>query len=148
AASCSRGAMFLSSLVLLAGSPVQGQEILIGLTATDSLIQFPSTTPGTILGTTAITGLQAGESIVRIDFRPATGGLYGIGSTSRLYLIDPITGTASAVGPVFVVPLSGATFGVDFNPVVDRIRIVSNTGQNIRINPNNGTTAGVDPGLN
>ena len=31
--------------------------------------------------------------------------------------------------------LSGTDFGFDFNPTVDRIRVVSNTGQNLRLNP-------------
>ena len=36
--------------------------------------------------------------------------------------------------------LSGANFGVDFNPVADRLRVVSNTGQNLRINVDTGDT--------
>ena len=36
--------------------------------------------------------------------------------------------------------LSGTSFGFDFNPVVDRIRIVSNTGQNLRVHPVTGVT--------
>ena len=36
--------------------------------------------------------------------------------------------------------LSGTSFGVDFNPQVDRLRIVSNTGQNLRIVPDNADT--------
>ena len=36
--------------------------------------------------------------------------------------------------------LSGTSFGFDFNPVVDRIRIVSNTGQNLRAHPVTGLT--------
>ena len=35
-----------------------------------------------------ITGLQSGEAVVGIDMRPATGQLYGVGSSGRLYLID------------------------------------------------------------
>ena len=36
--------------------------------------------------------------------------------------------------------LDGTDFGVDFNPVVDRLRVVSNTGQNLRINVDTGAT--------
>ncbi len=35
-------------------------------------------------------------------------------------------------------PRSRSAFGFDFNPVVDRIRIVSNTGQNLRVHPETG----------
>ena len=36
--------------------------------------------------------------------------------------------------------LSGASFGVDFNPAADRLRIVSDTGQNLRVKVDDGTT--------
>jgi hypothetical protein len=95
----------------------------------------------------AITGLAAGEKLVGLDTRPANGQLYGVGSTSRLYVIDPASGVATPVGAVFSTPLSGTHFGVDFNPTVDRLRIVSNTGQNLRIDPTTGAVAGVDTAL-
>ena len=38
--------------------------------------------------------------------------------------------------------------GFDFNPTVDRIRVVTNTGQNLRLNPNDGTIAATDLNLN
>jgi hypothetical protein len=43
--------------------------------------------------------------------------------------------------------LSGGRFGFDFNPTVDRIRLVSDGGQNLRLNPNDGTVAGMDTAL-
>jgi hypothetical protein len=36
------------------------------------------------------------------------------------------------------VPLAGTAFGVDFNPAADRLRIVSDTGQNLAHNVNDG----------
>jgi hypothetical protein len=48
---------------------------------------------------------------------------------------------------VFGTALSGEQFGVDFNPVADRLRIVSDTGQNLRIEPTLGAVAGVDTAL-
>jgi hypothetical protein len=85
-----------------------------------------------------ITGLQAGELILGIDFRPANGQLYALGSTSRLYTINVSSGAAAVVGAAFTPALDGASFGFDFNPMADRIRVVSNTGQNLRINPADG----------
>lgn len=97
----------------------------------------------------AITGLQAGENILGIDMRPATGQLYALGSTSRLYIINMSSGAAAVVGTAaFTTLLSGTSFGFDFNPVVDRIRVVSNTGQNLRLDPNTGMIAAVDGTLN
>lgn len=87
----------------------------------------------------AISGLQAGENIVGLDIRPANGMLYAVGSNSRIYTINTATGAATFVATLSV-PLSGASFAVDFNPVPDRIRIISNTGQNLRVNPADGAT--------
>lgn len=109
-----------------------------GLTASNNLIRFNTARPNIILSTTPITGLQAGENLLGIDFRPATGQLYGLGSTSRIYTINTATGAATNVG-VLTTTLSGTDFGIDFNPVPDRFRIVSSTGQNLRANPNDGT---------
>jgi hypothetical protein len=114
----------------------------------NELIRFHSATPGTILGTATISGLQFGEQLVGIDMRPADGQLYGVGSTSRLYLLNAITGAATQIGPVFPTALSGTRFGVDFNPQVDRLRIVSDVEQNFRVNPTNGALSGVDTNLN
>lgn len=99
--------------------------------------------------TKPITGLQAGENILGIDMRPATGQLYALGSTSRLYTINMSSGVAAAVNAAPFAPmLTGTSFGFDFNPTVDRIRVVSNSGQNLRLDPNTGLVAVVDGTLN
>lgn len=104
---------------------------------------------GSILNTATLTGLMPMEKILAMDFRPATGQLYGIGSTSRLYVINPETGVSRMIGTGPVMPaLSGTMSGFDFNPTVDRIRIVTNTGQNLRINPENATVAATDININ
>jgi len=90
----------------------------------------------------AITGLAGGERLLGIDTRPANGQLYAVGSTGRLYVIDPTSGAAGQVGTPFATALSGERFGVDFNPTVDRLRIVSDTRQNLRIDPTTGAVAG------
>lgn len=99
--------------------------------------------------TKPITGLLSGEKIVGLDMRPATGQLYALGSSSRLYVINMASGAAMAVGTgPFSQRLNGSWFGFDFNPTVDRIRIVSNMGQNLRAHPVTGDIAFVDGGLN
>ncbi|GAB3999023.1 hypothetical protein GCM10028807_48100 [Spirosoma daeguense] len=97
----------------------------------------------------SITGMQPGETIFGLDFRPANGQLYALGSTSRLYTINLGTGAATALGGgPFSPALSGTDIGFDFNPTVDRIRVVTNSGQDLRLNPNDGTVAAVDGILN
>lgn len=99
--------------------------------------------------TKAITGLQSGETILGVDMRPANGQLYALGSSSRLYTINTSSGAATVVGTAAFTPaLSGTSFGFDFNPTVDRIRVVSNTGQNLRLHPTLGTAVATDGALN
>jgi hypothetical protein len=75
--------------------------------------------------------------------------LFALGSTSRIYAINMSSGVATAIGAgPFVPALVGTSFGFDFNPTVDRIRVVSNLGQNLRLNPNDGTVAFTDGNLN
>ncbi|HYF49650.1 MAG TPA: DUF4394 domain-containing protein, partial [Planctomycetota bacterium] len=58
---------------------------------------------------------------------------------------DPGTGVATFVGgPITPTPTIAATFGLDFNPVPDRIRFVSDLEQNLRLNPDTGALAATD----
>lgn len=124
-------------------------ETAFALNGRNMLIRFDTNTPGFTDSAQVIRGLQPGESILGIDFRPANGMLYGLGSQNRLYVIDTATGMATAVGSApFLTPLEGTEFGFDFNPTVDRIRVVSNTGQNLRLHPDTGAVAAVDGRLN
>jgi hypothetical protein len=140
------GATSLRGLAAESGSGVG--FMAIGLTTTNQLVTFNTSRPNMIVSTVSITGLQAGENILGIDFRPATGQLFGLGSTSRLYTINQMTGAATQVGTAGAFTLNGTDFGFDFNPVPDRIRVVSNTGQNLRLNPNDGTLTATDTPLN
>jgi hypothetical protein len=111
-----------------------------------TLISFDSSSPGALQTGVAISGLQSNETIKGIDFRPSTSQLFALGSTNRLYVLNPFTGVATQVGAgPFTPVLSGSDFGFDFNPVIDRIRVVSNTRANYVLNPNDGTaTAATD----
>ena len=130
---------FLMGLIFFAGAANVHAAKVFGVTTTNQLVSFNTPTPGTVTTIGPITGLQANENILGIDTRPATGELYGLGSTSRIYKINKTTGAATAVGAPFTPALNGTDFGFDFNPTVDRIRIVSNLRQNLRANPNDGT---------
>ncbi len=99
--------------------------------------------------TKPITGLQSGEGVLGIDFRPLNGQLYALGSSSRIYTINLGNGAATQVGTgTLSTLLAGTEFGFDFNPTVDKIRVVSNTGQNLRLDPVTGGVTMVDMPLN
>lgn len=111
----------------------------------NNLVIFNPFMPGTVIDK-AITGMDASEKIVGLDMRPATGQLFGLSSAGKLYTFNLATGAAAMVG--MGITLEGTSFGFDFNPTVDRIRIVSDAGMNIRVNPNDGTLGAADMDLN
>lgn len=136
----------IAAAALGAGAaPAMGAEALYGTTADNRLVNFNSDSPGRILRSVPITGLESGDAIQGIDFRPATGQLFGLGRSSRIYVIDVTTGAARPVGGgPFSPALSGSSFGFDFNPTVDRIRVVSEADQNLRLHPDTGAVAATD----
>lgn len=113
-------------------------EKAVAVTASNKLLKFNAGRPDRILTTLNISGLQVGETLLGIDYRVAKDQLYALGSSGRLYTLNEDTAVASAVGMPFAVKLEGTQFGFDFNPTVDRIRVVSNTGQNLRLHPDTG----------
>jgi hypothetical protein len=145
---------------------VQGlavQNDLGGLTAValdatgDNLVRLNTSAAGGGSNAVAITGVDAGETLVGIDYRPATGQLYGLGinaaaDTGTLYLIDPQTGAATAVSAIGTVTFAATDlpdpattgYGFDINPVVDRVRVTTGTGLNFRVNPDTGAPLGPD----
>jgi hypothetical protein len=128
---------------------VKPDIIFYGLTSDNQLIQYNGNAPELPIATVLVNGLQSGETILAIDFRPATGQLYGLGSTSRIYSIHLSSGIATAVGSgPFSPAIDGNVVGFDFNPTVDRIRVVTANGQNLRLNPETGAVAATDAELN
>lgn len=141
-----------SSFAVLAmafGISAQAEPITV-LTANNRLLTIDSAAPNnTIKETVTVTGLPSGEFLQAIDYRPATGTLYGLGSTGTVYPINVDTGVAGPGVPLTADPsdttspyagLSGRFFGADFNPVADRLRVVTESGQNLRINVETGAT--------
>jgi len=107
------------------------------------LITVDSATPTAITNTVAITGIRGNETLLDIDFRPASSRvLYGLGSAGTLYAINPRTGGATAVGAS--APVFGFAAGIDFNPVVDALRVVTVTNNNYRVSAATGALLGSD----
>ncbi|AUI60220.1 DUF4394 domain-containing protein [Amycolatopsis sp. BJA-103] len=92
-----------------------------------------------------ITGLAKGDRLIGLDTRPATGALYSLAASGRLYRLEAKTAKATAVGSPTA--LTGKAIGFDFNPTVDRIRVVTDTGLNLRLHPDTGSIAGTDTPL-
>lgn len=114
---------------------VAGAGTVFALTFDNKLRTFASDTPGTVSAAVAVTGLGS-DTLVSIDVRPATGGLYGLASSAvqgkvRLYRIDTTSFIATAVGPAF--DLAGPGYAIDVDPVSDSVRLVTSSGLNRRI---------------
>ena len=142
------------ALAVAAPSAAQAATPAYGATASGRVLTFSLERP---LATSSrqITGLAAGDTIVGIDERPVNGALYAVtkgnGGVGRVYTVNPATGQAAlafalvapgrtaATDPATPIVLSGSEFGVDFNPAADALRIVSNTGQNLRALPSDRT---------
>jgi hypothetical protein len=105
---------------------------IVGLTDNQRLVSFTETKPWRTRDLGRVSGLVTDVTVVGIDYRPATGDLYALGDKGGVYTIGK--GARATLKSRVNVPLQGTTFGVDFNPVVDRMRIVSDTGQNLRDN--------------
>ena len=128
-------------------------QLAYAVTTNNNLITFDTQNPSVIRTLVAITGLPATQTLVGTDFRPNTGQLFGLGynpaagANDRLYTIDLATGVATAVGTADIDLDLGSdvnVIGFDFNPTVDRIRVVSTNDKNYRLNPNTGGIAFVD----
>lgn len=124
---------------------------LIALTESGKIVSVNRDAPSTLVSSQMVSGLRANDSLVGIDYRPADGMLYGVGALGNIYTIDPTTGAATFKSALMAdpndttVPFAGITgnpslMSVDFNPVPDRLRVVGNDGQNLRINVDTGAT--------
>ena len=120
-------------------------------TAND-LVSFSATAPQTLLTLVTLSGLGAGQQLIGIDFRPATGELYGIAKLDAIRFsvvkINTQTGAVNTVFPSFDLGSAPVNGGVGFNPVADQIRFVSEQRDNRRLNPDTGATVGIDTLLN
>ena len=85
-------------MFFFAGLMETNAATIYGVTSSNQLVRFGATSPGNVTTVGAITGLQSGENVLGIDFRPATGQLYALGSNSRIYTINKKTGAATLVG--------------------------------------------------
>ncbi|MEU1589596.1 DUF4394 domain-containing protein [Micromonospora sp. NPDC005710] len=119
--------------------------VAIGLTDGQQLIKFAANRPA-LACTIGAVDLPGSEALIGIDFRIQDGQLYGVGSTGGIFTLNTRTAAPTKVSQL-TVALNGTSFGVDFNPAADRLRIISDTGQNLRHNVNPGGTTIVDSPL-
>ncbi|MFE9647402.1 DUF4394 domain-containing protein [Streptomyces sp. NPDC006365] len=146
-------AVVVTSTALMLGTPGTGSAAATA--ATPSLRAFGITGDGTLMATfttdrpqvldwvRAVTGLSGDTGLIGIDFRVQDGLMYGVGNKGGIYTIKLPSGTMDVVVTKvsqLQYALNGANFGVDFNPAADRLRVISDNGQNLRHNLNDHST--------
>jgi hypothetical protein len=122
------------------------KETIDAVTTGNQLVRFNAGQPQKLLSSRPLTGLLPGDTLLGIDYRVAKGQLFGLGASGQLYRIDTRTAAASPVGTPNALPKDGVTdWGFDFNPTVDRIRVVNDAGYNLRLHPDTGAIVDGNP---
>ncbi|MFE5937162.1 DUF4394 domain-containing protein [Streptomyces sp. NPDC056470] len=115
--------------------PARGHKALhaVGLTGDQRLVEFDVRKPSSTWSLGKVSGLSGDTKLVGIDFRVQNEKLYGVGDKGGVYTLSTTNAKAMKVSQL-TVALAGSAFGVDFNPAANRLRVVSDTGQNLRHN--------------
>ncbi len=136
-----RTALSAAGLLTVSAAAAQAQyqayALVNGTGGVQQLVSFNTSNPMAVT-TIGVTG----QPLTGIDFRPATGQLFGFNG-SAVFTLDLGTGAATQLGGGIGTTVSG-NVGFDFNPAVDRIRLVGQSGTNLRLNPDNGGVAATD----
>ncbi len=132
-------------------NPVTVRPAGYGLTDAGSLVRFNASDTSRARRIGTVTGLAAGEKLLGIDIRPVAGDIYGLSDRANLYIIDRQSARATRKSSLITssgtpVTLEGRSFGIDFNPTSDRLRVTSDARQNLRIDVDSGVTS-VDQAL-
>jgi hypothetical protein len=134
----------LAAAAVIAVTGAANAATLIGLTADNRLVGIDTETRRAA-APVAVRGVEG--RLLGIDIRPADGTLWGLSDAGILYVIDPRTGQATMKSRLSERFESGGRAVVDFNPTVDRLRVMGVSGANLRVNVDTGATI-VDGALN
>lgn len=131
------GRLRAALLLAAVAAPAANADTIYGLTSANRIVAFNAATPGSTISNRAITGLASGDTLLGIDRRPVDRQLYALGSSGNVYRLSltPSAYVATNLGALSA-SLTGNSYGIDFNPTVDRLRLVSDANQNLRINTN------------
>jgi hypothetical protein len=119
--------------LLLAANVAQAGSI-IGLVDGKSIVTIDPATRKV----TGAAEIKGAASVVGIDVRPADGLLYAVSADGGIYTVDPKTGAATMKSKLSEPLKAGVTVTVDFNPVADRLRVITSDGTNLRVNVDDG----------
>jgi hypothetical protein len=132
----------VAASVCLPIASASAAEQLVGLTADNQLLLFRSDSPSNLQGAVTVTGLASGETLLGLGYQEQLGRIYAMGSTNRLYVVNPITGAALPVASTpFSPPLNGDAFAFAVDTSTNLARSYSSSSQNLSISLTTGQTA-------
>src|SRR5262245_13027467 len=137
--------LLLAAVVAAAAVSQARAEAIYGLTNLQQLVTFDSSTRN-VTSTVSLPFSITGEILVSIDVRPATGQLYALSNLNSIYRINPLTGAATPIGGALSPAPNGAYKAIDFNPTVDRIRVLGSGAapNKLRVHPDTGAVVSTD----
>ena len=125
----------LASALALAGLSASATAAsIVALKDGTSLVWIDTTTKSV----TSTVKLDGGASIVGMDVRPSDGRLYGVTLAGDIVTIDAKTGKWEKKSTLSERLPANSTITIDFNPVADRMRILTSTGMSLRVNVDDG----------
>ncbi|MFC0341399.1 DUF4394 domain-containing protein [Paracoccus niistensis] len=107
---------------------------MVGLVDGKTLVMFDSETPAEV----SMVPVTGAEMLLGIDHRPGNDTLVGVTGDNRIVTIDPATGAATELSTMNTpLPMADMPVIVDFNPMADRLRLMTGT-TNHRVNVDTG----------
>jgi hypothetical protein len=136
----------ISGVVLMSRNSVSvaaaGYYVQTGLSLPPTRIYFLTTDnmiyvliPGTRIYASIGRVNNINGNLIGMDYRPANGKLYGLTDTQQLYIINVgVTPPRASLVSTLSTPFdAGFQSLLDFNPVVDAIRLIGSNDQNIAV---------------
>jgi Domain of unknown function (DUF4394) len=123
-----------SAALLIGATAAQAAEV--AALSGDNTVSIVDTGKKAVIKTWKISGMPG--KVLGFDVRPSDGMLYAVGDDGGIYTVDLATGKATMKSKLEKTLAAGSWATVDFNPVADRMRLMSNDGTSLRVNVDDG----------
>jgi uncharacterized protein DUF4394 len=123
-----------SAALLIGTAAAQAAEV--AALSGDNTVSIVDTSKKAVIKTWKISGIPG--KVLGFDVRPADNMLYAVGSDGGIYTVDLASGKATMKSKLEKTLADGSWVTVDFNPVADRMRLMSNDGTSLRVNVDDG----------
>lgn len=124
-----------------AGSP---PETVSAITVDHRLIRFDVLVPSKILSNRPLVGLHSQDRVLCITPAGAQGWLV-LGASGQLYRLAPETARLTALGSPAILTGGGREYGMALNQEANVLRVISDSGLNLRLLPETGAMIDSDP---